>query len=127
MPTSQELKVTERDTTVTPRQLRAAGFIPATIYGKGRGTQAIQVRMHEFSQHFMQGVRTFNLTGFTEGTVKAHQVHRHQVSQAPISIEFMWVEAGQENAKQSKSKSEKKTEEQSTPAAPEAETALSGV
>lgn len=84
----QELKVTERDTTITPRQLRAAGFIPATVYGHGISSQSIQVRVHEFHQLFMHGTREFQLTGFVSGTAKLQKLDRDPVSQKPFAIEL---------------------------------------
>lgn len=89
MPTLQDLKVTERDTTVTPHQLRTAGYIPATLCAKGRESQSVQVRAHEFTQFFLQGVRDFKLSGFVDGEAKAQQVQRDPVSQKPVSIQFV--------------------------------------
>lgn len=88
MPTLQDLKVTERDTTVTPHQLRVAGYIPATLYGKDTEPKSIQVRAHEFSQFLSQGVRNFKLSGFVQGEANARQVQRDPVSQKPISVQF---------------------------------------
>lgn len=82
------LKTSERDTTVTPHQLRTAGYIPATVYGSGIQSQSIQVREHEFYQAFLQGKREFNLDGFITGQAKTQNVLRHPVTQKPISIEF---------------------------------------
>ena len=118
MPTLQELKVTERDTTVTPRQLRSAGYIPATVYGKSMAPQAVQVRAHEFTQFFLQGVREFRLTGVLESNVKAQEVQRDPVSQKPISIQFRSTDI-QSSSKSSKSKTQSTSKD--------AEVALSGV
>ncbi len=43
-----KLNAQERDTDKNPRQLRAAGFVPATVYGKGMESKNIQVCAHEF-------------------------------------------------------------------------------
>jgi ribosomal protein L25 (general stress protein Ctc) len=91
MATSTSLKASERDTTLTPRQLREAGYIPATLYGKGQSSISIQVIGHEFAQPFSQGTREFQLTGFVEGKVKAQQVQREPVSQKPLAIEFVSI------------------------------------
>jgi ribosomal protein L25 (general stress protein Ctc) len=126
MPTPQELKVTERDTTVTPRQLRAAGYIPATVYGRGVASQSVQVRAHEFTQFFLQGIREFRLTGFMENNVKAQEVQRDPVSQKPVSIQFRVTdEAAAKPASRKSSKSDAKIGQPSK-VEPEAETVLSG-
>lgn len=90
---SHELKVTERDNTLTPRQLRAAGFVPATLYGKGEEARSVQIRAHEFQQFFTQGVREFSLTGFVTCTVRAKEVQLDPVTQRPISIQFQNLDA----------------------------------
>lgn len=83
-----ELKVAERDTTLTPNQLRAAGLVPATLYGKGVENKALQVRAHEFSQLYVQGKRQFKLTGYVDCVATVKQVQRDSVKQYPISIQF---------------------------------------
>lgn len=37
-----------READKNPRQLRAAGFLPATVYGKGMESKSIQINAHEF-------------------------------------------------------------------------------
>jgi ribosomal protein L25 (general stress protein Ctc) len=130
MPTPQELKATERDTTVTPRQLRAAGYIPATLYGNGMPPQSLQVRAHEFSHCFLQGIRAFRLTGFIESNVKAQHVQRDPVSQQPISIQFLRLDgAGKKPLSPNASKSQPKIEQPSISQSEQAkaETVLSGI
>lgn len=87
----QDLKTAERDTTVTPHQLRTAGYIPATVYGLGRQSQSIQVRTHEFYQAFLQGKRKFQLNGFVSGPATVKNMMRNPVTQHPVSIEFHFV------------------------------------
>lgn len=43
-----KLSAQEKETDKNPRQLRASGFIPATIYGKGMESKNIQLNTHEF-------------------------------------------------------------------------------
>lgn len=88
MVSTQDLKVSERDTTLTPRQLRAAGFIPATIYGKGTNAREVQVRTHEFQQFYTHGIREFAMSGFVQGHAQAKQVQVDAVSRKPLAIEF---------------------------------------
>ena len=85
------LAVAERDTTLNPRQLRFAGKIPATVYGKGRDPQSIQLDNHTFVMHLSKGVRNFNLEGLgnTPVAVKAHQVQINPISQQVLNVEFL--------------------------------------
>ena len=86
-----QLAVAERDTTLNPRQLRFAGKIPATVYGKGRDPQSIQLDNHTFVMHLSKGVRNFNLEGLgaTPVAVKAHQVQINPISQQVLNVEFL--------------------------------------
>ena len=45
---SAKLNIVERDTEKNPRQIRSAGFIPGSIYGKGVDAKNIQINTHEF-------------------------------------------------------------------------------
>lgn len=128
MSTQKELKVTERDTTLNPRQLRAAGFVPATIYGKNVEPRSVQVRAHELSQFYTQGVREFKLSGFLETSVRIQELQMEPVSTKPLSVQFLQLDGASDSGKASRkvAKAEKPAEE--TPAAeavePEAETVL---
>ncbi|WP_373531126.1 hypothetical protein [Vampirovibrio sp.] len=88
MTKSQELKVTERDTTLTPRKLRVAGYIPVTLYGKNIQSVHIQVKSHEFAQLISHGNRQLKLSGYVDATAQVRQLHVEPVSQRPISAEF---------------------------------------
>lgn len=93
MTTPQELKIAERDTTITPRQLRTAGFVPGTLYGKNVESQSVQIKTHEFCQMLAQGHRLFNLTGFYTGLAKAGEIQFDRVTQKPLSVQFVVVSA----------------------------------
>jgi len=119
MSSPQELKVTERDTTLTPRQLRKAGFIPATLYAHGGQSKTLQVRAHEFNLFYAQGIREFKLTGFTDCIAKARQVQMDAVYQKPLAIEFMPMDgAADKKAKKPAKQQEKpaKAQEAALPA-----------
>ena len=45
---STKLNVVEREEGKNPRQIRAMGFIPVSVYGKGRDAKNAQVNTHEF-------------------------------------------------------------------------------
>lgn len=42
------IKVTNREEGKNPRQIRSAGFLPGSIYGKGIEPKNIQIDTHEF-------------------------------------------------------------------------------
>jgi ribosomal protein L25 (general stress protein Ctc) len=84
----QELKTSERDTTVTPHQLRTAGYTPASVYGQGIESQSIQIRTREFYHAFLQGQREFSLNGYVSGSAKVKHLARNPVTQHPIAVEF---------------------------------------
>jgi ribosomal protein L25 (general stress protein Ctc) len=88
MTQQQELKVTERDQTLTPRKLRVAGYIPATLYGKNIQSVQIQVKSHEFAQLMAHGNRQLKLSGYVNATAQVRQLQVQPVSQRPISAEF---------------------------------------
>lgn len=46
-----KLNAQGRETDKNPRQLRAAGLVPATVYGKGMESKNIQVCAHEFEMN----------------------------------------------------------------------------
>jgi len=99
------LQVTERDQTLTPRQLRSAGFLPATLYGKasskGLAGQSvnIQVRERDFTRSYKEGSRIFKFDGLSGQLVRVSQLQVEAVSQKVLNVEF--VETTQAEAKAS--------------------------
>lgn len=84
------LQVTERDNTLNPRQLRSAGFIPATLYGKAVDAQSIQTRTKEFTRLYATGSRTFQLEGLNQAfVVKIQDVQINPITQEILSIQFL--------------------------------------
>ncbi len=124
MTTPQELKTSERDTTLTPRQLRAAGFIPTTLYGPGQEPQSLQVLAHEFQQLFVQGVRAFKLTGLVNCAAKVQEVQADPVSHKAISIQLMQTDGTAAPKKAKSAKPSKSAGKTSASKAVEAETVL---
>jgi ribosomal protein L25 (general stress protein Ctc) len=88
-----ELKSDNRNTTLNPRQLRAEGWVPATLYGPGLPAKSIQIDNHEFLRKYHSDKhRQFVLTGVDGApTVRVKQIQVHSVSQAILNIEFMPV------------------------------------
>jgi ribosomal protein L25 (general stress protein Ctc) len=98
------IATTERDTTLNPRQIRSAGFIPGTLYVKGGDSKNVQVKAHEFTQMYLKGARLFKLEGYEGGiTAVARQVQVEPLRQDVLNVEFMPFEkASEELVNQSK-------------------------
>jgi len=47
-----KIEAKERETDKNPRQLRAEGLLPATVYGKGMESKSIQIDAHEFKMAY---------------------------------------------------------------------------
>lgn len=113
MATQHELKVAERDNTLTGRKLRQAGYIPVTLYGNDIQPVHIQAKAHEFTQLAAHGVKTFKLSGFVNVTAKLQQLQMDSLSQHPISVALLLVdgtvEHGKKTDKTSQPASKKKT------------------
>jgi ribosomal protein L25 (general stress protein Ctc) len=81
------IEAQERDTSRNPRQLRADGLIPATIYGKNVEAKSIQVPSHVFTQAYLKGNKEYELQGLGI-TATAHQLQIHPVSRAVLNSSF---------------------------------------
>jgi ribosomal protein L25 (general stress protein Ctc) len=90
MSKSEVLEISERDTTISPRKLRSVGFIPATIYGKGREPQSVQVKSHPLHMALKAGHREFTLKGVgadIQATVK--QIQKVSTREEVLHVEFL--------------------------------------
>jgi len=88
--TNQEaLPIFERDNTITPRKLRAIGYIPATVYGKNTPSFSIQIKTHEFQLALARGVRNFRLEGMGQ-TIDAEvkQLQKVSTREEVLHVEF---------------------------------------
>ena len=47
-----KLTILERETDKNPRQIRQAGFLPGSIYGKGIEAKSIQINTHDFEMAY---------------------------------------------------------------------------
>lgn len=47
-----KIKAEDRAQDKNPRQLRAEGLLPATVYGKGMDSKSIQINAHEFNMAY---------------------------------------------------------------------------
>jgi len=113
------IKTMERDETLTPRQLRAAGFVPASVYGLDTAPYNVQVKHREFAPLFLKKVRVFKLDGITGSpVVRAQNLQVDPVSQKILSIEFLAV-SGKEAKTPSNKKAASTEVDTTTVAAPE--------
>lgn len=92
MTTQNELKVAERDTTLTGRKLRQAGYIPVSLYGKDIQPVHIQAKAHEFTQLVAHGSHTFKVSGYLNITAKLQQLQMDSLSQNPLSAALFLTE-----------------------------------
>ena len=83
-----ELQGDVRDTSKNPRQLRAAGFTPATVYAKGQESVSIQVDQHSFFHLLHKGARRFNVQPLGKELV-VKQLQHDYVSLEVLHAEFM--------------------------------------
>ena len=47
-----KLQIENRETDKNPRQIRANGFLPGSIYGKGIEAKSIQINTHDFEMAY---------------------------------------------------------------------------
>jgi ribosomal protein L25 (general stress protein Ctc) len=74
-----------------PRQVRAAGFVTATIYGKNFPSESFQLPNHELWLALRHGHRRFKLKHLNK-VAKVQQLQTHSVTRTLLNLEFM-VEA----------------------------------
>jgi ribosomal protein L25 (general stress protein Ctc) len=87
-----ELQSADRDATLNPRQLRATGWLPGTLYGTGlEKSVSVQIHNRDFLRKYHSDKhRKFSLTGVTGSpSVRVKQIQVHNVTQAILNIEFM--------------------------------------
>jgi ribosomal protein L25 (general stress protein Ctc) len=87
-----ELTAQDRDTTLNPRQLRAAGWLPATLYGPTVSPSInLQIHNRDFLRKYHSDKhRRFVLSGVTgKPTVQIKQIQVHSVTREIQNIELM--------------------------------------
>ena len=97
MGTAQELKVEVRDEIGSRKvkRVRAAGKIPAVIYGHGEGNQNLSVPADEFDRIIHQGARIVSLTGGVTSDAFIRDVQWDVFGTNVIHIDFTRVAAGE--------------------------------
>jgi large subunit ribosomal protein L25 len=102
MATSARLKAEPRSGTGkgASRKLRAAGHVPAVVYGRGETTRNVTVNAHELSRllsrvHVENTVIELDIAG--EGSLKAlvREIQTHAFRDAVLHIDFYQIHAGE--------------------------------
>lgn len=85
--------VEKKDETINPRQLRATGKLPATIYGKGVESTSVQLDAHSFAIVYRdnkEATYELNLDGKTfKAVIQAVQMNYSTNQQ--LNVEFKLV------------------------------------
>lgn len=87
------IEVEEKDTTKNPRQLRAAGKLPATIYGKGMDSISVQLDAHNFIHTYKnnkEATYELSLSGKKYNTV-VQNVQKNYATNQELNVEFKLV------------------------------------
>lgn len=86
-------EVEVKDETLNPRQLRASGKLPATIYGKGVDSISVQLDAHSFVNTYKNNkdsVYELSLSGKKYST-KVQTVQKNYATNEELNIEFKLV------------------------------------
>jgi ribosomal protein L25 (general stress protein Ctc) len=92
MPNSK-ITVTKRDEAKNPRQLRAAGFVTGSIYGKGMDAVNIQLNAHEFELQYKNNKES-NWEIDLEGKKLNTKIQELQINHATgefLNVEFATI------------------------------------
>ena len=90
MATKFKIKATLRSEELNPRQIRANGFLPVTIYGKGMDSISAQISTAEFTLSYRdnkEGVYTLELDSKTY-EVQVQNVQKNFATNELQNIEF---------------------------------------
>lgn len=82
-----------REEDKNPRQLRAAGFLPATVYGKGMDSKSIQIDAHEFAMAYKNAPEAvFEIAlGKEKFTTKVQEAQIQYSDNKILNVEFKTV------------------------------------
>lgn len=88
-----KLTITAREEGKNPRQIRQAGFLPGSIYGKGIEPKNIQVNTHEFEMAYRENQEgTWELTlGKEKFNAKIQELQKNFATNELLNVEFALV------------------------------------
>lgn len=87
------IEAQERDLTKNPRQLRSEGFLPATVYGKGKDSVSIQLNKRNFINTYKNNKQeTFEIVvGKNKYNAKVQLLQIEASTQKELNVEFQLV------------------------------------
>ena len=87
------IEAQKRDESKNPRQLRAAGFLPATVYGKGKDSVSIQVDKRTFVNTYKNNKdEVYEIViGSDKYNTKVQNFQVEAGTQLPMNVEFKMV------------------------------------
>ena len=88
-----KLKIENRPEDKNPRQIRALGYLPGSIYGKGMESKNIQVNTHEFELAYRNNKEgNWDLTlGKEKFTAKIQELQMNYATNEFLNVEFAVV------------------------------------
>lgn len=88
-----KLTIQNREEDKNPRQIRSAGFLPGSIYGKGMEAKNIQINTHEFELAYRnnkEGAWELNL-GKEKFNAKIQELQINYSTNEFLNVEFALV------------------------------------
>jgi ribosomal protein L25 (general stress protein Ctc) len=88
-----KLTLIERETDKNPRQIRTAGFLPGSLYGKGIEAKSFQVNTHDFEMAYKNNQEgTWELTlGKEKFNAKIQELQMNYATNEFLNVEFALV------------------------------------
>jgi ribosomal protein L25 (general stress protein Ctc) len=88
-----KLTILERETDKNPRQIRSAGFLPGSIYGKGIEAKSIQINTHDFEMAYKNNQEgTWELVlGKEKFNAKIQELQKNFATNELLNVEFALV------------------------------------
>jgi len=90
---SSKLKIEVRTEGQNPRQIRSAGFIPVSVYGKGIEAKSGQVNTHEFEMAYKNNKEgNWELAfGKDKFNAKIQELQKNYATNEILNIEFQAI------------------------------------
>ena len=88
-----KLTITAREEGKNPRQIRQAGFLPGSFYGKGIEAKTIQVNAHDFEMAYknnQEGTWELEL-GSEKFNAKIQELQMNYATSELLNVEFALV------------------------------------
>ena len=88
-----KLTITAREEGKNPRQIRSAGFLPGSLYGKGIEAKSIQMNTHDFEMAYKNNQEgTWELVlGKEKFNAKIQELQKNFATNELLNVEFALV------------------------------------